>query len=389
MPREYGAVELGYLGEVLAGGQLGYRPGGFVTRFEGAFARLVGARHAVARNAATVTLVQALGLGHPGPGDEVICDPLVDFGAVAAEYFGATPRFADVHYGTFLMDAESARALVTPRTKAVVVTHLWGQCADLGALRRLCDERGLFLVEDAAHVIGATWEGRPAGSYGDVAAWAFQGTKQLGLADAGMLTTDRDDLYERLTRERAYGLNAPPFTLDLRMNELTGAVGLGQVPRAPGYVAEYTRSLETLDRAIAGCPWLRARSVSPGATQVGYWWAAIWEGDRYGLDRARFEAVCADLELGLDFGFNQTPAYNQAAFRRMALHHRRERTAAGEDGAAGEAMGAVGGSGEGSGLCPVAEDLLPRLVTCNLVEVPPAEIARRAEGLAEAVKKLA
>jgi len=381
MPREYGEVELGYLREVLASGQLGTRPGGFVSRFEAAFARLVGGRYGVARNAATVTLVQALGLCHPGAGDEVICDPLVDFGVVAAEYFGATPRFADVHYGTFLMDAGAVPALITARTKAVVVTHLWGQCADLAALRRICDRHELLLVEDTAHVIGATWEGRPAGTYGDVAAWAFQGTKQLGLADAGMLTTDRDDLYALLTRERAYGLNAPPFTLDLRMNELTGAVGLAQIPRVAGIVEEYTRSLRRLDAALDGCAWLRRREVAAGANQVGYWWAAIWEGDRHGLERARFEAVCAELDLGLDFGFNGTPAYNQEAFRRGAIHHRRERTVA----AGGDAPAAAPPAGPGP--CPVAEELIPRLVTCNLVEVPETEIARRADGLAEAVRR--
>jgi dTDP-4-amino-4,6-dideoxygalactose transaminase len=386
MPREYGEVELGYLREVLASGQLGTRPGGYVPRFEAAFARLVGSRYGVARNAATVTLVQALGLCHPGPGDEVICDPLVDFGVVAAEYFGATPRFADVDDGTFLMDAGAVPALITARTKAVVVTHLWGQCADLAALRRVCDEHGLLLVEDTAHVIGATWAGRPAGTYGDVAAWAFQGTKQLGLADAGMLTTDREDLYALLTRERAYGLNAPPFTLDLRMNELTGAVGLAQVARVPALVAEYTRSLERLDAALEGCAWLRRREVAPEANQVGYWWAAIWEGDHHGLDLARFKAVCAELDLGLDFGFNGTPAYNQAAFRREAIHHRREHTIT--DGASGADEANGGDSGEPPlGLCPVAEALIPRLVTCNLVEVPEAAIARRADGLAEAIRR--
>jgi perosamine synthetase len=381
MPRTYGEAELGYLREVLSSGHLGYRPGGSVSRFEAAFARLVGNRYAVARNAATVTLVQALGLCHPRPGDEVICDPLVDFGAVAVEYFGATPRFADVHEGTYLIDPGSVERAITPRTKAVVVTHLWGQCADLGALRRICDGAGLFLVQDTAHVVGATWEGRPAGAYGDVAAWAFQGTKQLGLADAGMLTTDREDLCQRLTGERAYGMNAPPFTLDLRMNELTGAVGLGQVPRVEGYVAEYTRSLETLDAAIAGCPWLRQREVAEGANQVGYWWAARWEGDRHGLDLGRFKEVCAALDLGLEFGFNQTPAYNQEAFRRAALHHRRERTVAGGGGA-------VEGGEQSLGLCPVAEALLPRLVTCNLVEVPRAEVERRAEGLRQAIRQM-
>jgi perosamine synthetase len=379
MPREYGDVELDYLREVLRSGELTYRPGGYVTRFEAAFAHLVGSRYAVARNSATVTLVQALGLCHPEAGCEVICDPLVDFGVVAAQYFGAVPRFADVHYGTYLIDPDAVRALITPRTKAVVVTHLWGLCAELDELRRICDAHDLFLVEDTAHVVGATWQGRPAGTYGDVAAWAFQQTKQLGLADAGLITTDRQDLYERLYSERAYGMNAPPFTLDLRMNELTGAVGLGQVARTPEYVAAYTRSLDELNRAIASCPWLKIREVPAGATPVGSWWTALWEGDHHGLDYTRFKSLCADLDLGLDFGFNQTPAYNQDTFRRAATHHRRERT-----------MSASPASPAAStlGLCPVAEDLIPRLVTTNLIEVPPAEIARRAAGLAEAIRRM-
>ena len=272
MPREYGDVELDTCARCwVAGAGLPARAG-TSSRFEAAFARLVGSRYAVARNAATVTLVQALGLCHPEAGCEVICDPLVDFGVVAAEYFGAVPRFADVRYGTYLIDPDAVRAQITPRTKALVVTHLWGQCAELAELRRICDAHGLLLVEDTAHVIGATWQGRPAGTYGDVAAWAFQRTKQLGLADAGMITTDRDDLYERLTRERAYGLNAPPFTLDLRMNELTGAVGLGQIPRVAGYVEEYTRSLDELEpgprRLRLAAPAGGGRRAQPGRLLV-------------------------------------------------------------------------------------------------------------------------
>ena len=84
--------------------------------------------------------------------------------------------------------------------------------------------------------------------------------------------------------------------------------------------------------------------MAPGANQVGYWWAAIWEGDRHGLELERFKAVCAELDLGLDFGFNGTPAYNQEAFRRGAIHHRRERTVAGRRRRTPGA-GPAGGSG--------------------------------------------
>ena len=155
MARVFDDLELGYLREVLASGKLGWAQGGMVTRFEEAFARLVGSRYAIGRNSAMTALAQAVSVSGAGTGYEVICDPIVHFGGLAALYFNAVPRFADVRRDTFLLDPEAVRATITPRTRALIVTNLWGLCAELDALRRICDEHGLFLIEDCAHVHGA------------------------------------------------------------------------------------------------------------------------------------------------------------------------------------------------------------------------------------------
>src|SRR5690348_2338335 len=131
MARVFDETELGYLKEVLDSGRLGWQDGGMVTRFEQAFADLVGARYAIGRNSAMTGLAQAVAVSGAGTGWEVLCDPIVHFGGLASLYFNAVPRFVDVRYDTFLMDPDSLRANITERSKAVMVTHLWGQCAQI------------------------------------------------------------------------------------------------------------------------------------------------------------------------------------------------------------------------------------------------------------------
>jgi perosamine synthetase len=383
--RIFDDLELGHLREVLASGRLGWASGGMVTRFEEAFAGLVGSRYAIGRNSAMTGLAQAVTVSGAGTGYEVICDPIVHFGGLAALYFNAVPRFADVRPDTFLLDPESVRANITPRTKAVIVTNLWGLCAELDELRRICDANGLFLIEDCAHVIGATWKGKHAGTYGDLGVFSFQQGKHLPTGDGGMLTTDREDLYDKIYGEWAFSGESPAFmTLNFRMNEVTAAVGLGQVQRVTGYVRQYTRGLHRLDEAIAGCPWLRARHVPAGAEQVGYIWACVWDGDRYGLDLDRFKRVCGEVGLRLNSGFAQlnVPAYHFDIFKGS--------TAYGEPDCPVRCPFYVAESEYRyrPGLCPVAEDLIPRFLRLGLVEVPDEENARRAVMLQEAIRRM-
>lgn len=379
--RIFDDLEMGYFREVLDSRQLGWAEGGMVTRFEQAFAEKVGARYAIARNSAMSALAEAVSVSGAGTGLEVICDPMVLFGAIAAIYFNAVPRFADVRRDTYLMDPASLRANITPLTRAVIVTNLWGMCAELDEIRRICDEHNLFMIEDCAHSIGATWQGQHSGTYGDFGCFSFQQGKHMTTGDGGMMTTNREDLYHKLFDEWAFGESPSFMTLNFRMNEVTGAVGLAQLQRVDGYIAEYTENLHAFNAAIEGCAWLQPRHVPAGANHVGYIWACTWEGDRAGLDLEQFKAAVKSVGLNLRFGsigrpaylfdlFNGSTAYNvpdcpvRCPFYKSDYRYR-------------------------EGLCPTAEDLMPRLISSGLVEVPPDEAKRRAELLHQAIHVMA
>jgi perosamine synthetase len=385
MARVFDDLELGYLREVLSSGRLGWQQGGMVTRFEEEFAKLVGSKYAIARNSAMTALAQAVSVSGAGTGYEVICDPIVHFGGLAALYFNAVPRFADVRYGTFNLDPDSVRANITPYTRALIVTNLWGLCAELDELRQICDEHGLFMIEDCAHTIGATWKGKHAGTYGDLGVFSFQQGKHLPTGDGGMMTTDREDLYSKIYGEWAFSGESPAFlTLNFRMNELTAAVGLGQVKKVMGYVDQYTRNLAVLNEAIAGCEWIRPREVPVEAKQVGYIWACIWEGDKHGLSYDRFKQICREIDLPIGFGFNRfdTPNYAYDIFKKSSAY-----------GVPDCPVRCPFYTAKSTyryhpGLCPVAEDLIPRLMRLGLVETPDEEVARWAEKLREAIRRM-
>lgn len=383
MARRFDEVELGYLREVLASGQLGWAEGRMVTRFEEAFAALVGARYGIARNNAMNGLAQSVAISGAGAGTEVICDPLVHFGGVATLAFNAVPRFADVRYDTYTMDVESVRRNITPLTRALIVTNFWGMPADLEALRRLCDEHRIFMIEDCAHAIGTYHRGRHAGTFGDVGVFSFQQSKHLTTGDGGMIVTDRDDIHYNLYHEWAFGGESPAFmTLNFRMNEATAAIGLGQVPRVMGYVAEYTRGLKIMNEAIAGCRWLRQRTVPEGAVQSGYIWACTWEGDKHGLSHDSFRSACREVGVPVGFGFTQKPAHHFDIFRVSTAYHQPDCPVR------CPYYTAKSDYRYHDGLTPVAADLLPRLVTCGLVEVPLPEVERRAALLQEAIRRV-
>ena len=244
MSRTFGDRELRSIREVFQSKQLGWRVGGMVTRLDEAFAAFTGARFGICRNSAMTGLAQAVAISGAGCGDEVICDPLVHFGGVAALSFNCVPRFVDVRRDTFLMDPAEVEKAITPHTKALIVTNLWGLCAELDRLQEICRRHGIFMIEDCAHVIGATWHGRHAGTYGDIGVFSFQQGKHICTGDGCVMVTDREDLHHKLYNEWAFRGESPAFlTLNFRMNELTAAVGLGQLERFPGYLAQYNKVL--------------------------------------------------------------------------------------------------------------------------------------------------
>lgn len=381
--RRFGREEQANLKAVLARGELNFAKDGMIDRFQRRFAAFTGAKIAMARSSAMSGLAEAISASGASPATEVIVDPVVHFGAVAAAFFNAVPRFADVRYDTYTMDPTSLEANITRQTRAVIVTHLWGLCAEIDTIRSVCRKHDLFLIEDCAHALGSYWKGKHAGTFGDLGVFSFQESKQLSTGDGGMLTMSSSRLAESI-RAHAFSGETPDFMcLNYRMNETTAAVGLAQLGKVRERIEGlYNVTLKIMNDAIADCRWLRQRTVPKHAVQSGYWFACTWEGDRYGLDYDTFKRLCDRHGAGLAFGFNQAAPYEFAVFRKPTLYrHPHCPTRC-------PFYTKVSAYRYRKGLCPNVERLMPRLVTMSLIFMTIAEARKKAAALRTVIERM-
>jgi len=216
--------------------------------FEATFAAHVQAKHAIAVTNATAALhlaCLALGLG---PGDEVIV-PSLTFVATAnaVRYVGATPIFADVISSDDLnISPQAIEALVNARTRAIIVVHYAGYPCDMKAILSIAKQHNLFVIEDAAHAVGSELDGRPLGTWGDVGCFSFFSNKNMTTGEGGMMTTNNDDLAQKLNRLRSHGMTSLTWdrhkghaysydVIDLgynyRIDEIRAAIGLVQLSK--------------------------------------------------------------------------------------------------------------------------------------------------------------
>ena len=231
----------GALGEVLDSGR--FVGGPPVERFEEAFAEFCGAAHAVGVASGTDAIALALRAVGAGPGTEVVtaagtCVPTV----AAIEQAGATPVLVDVGPVSRTLDPAAIEAVLTPRTRAVLPVHLYGQSADMGPILGVARARGLAVVEDAAQAHGASYRGRRAGVLGDAGAFSFYPTKNLGgLGDAGAVVTDDPRVAERVRRLAQYGeaerYRSVVSGTNSRLDALQAAILLVKLPHLGGWIA--------------------------------------------------------------------------------------------------------------------------------------------------------
>jgi dTDP-4-amino-4,6-dideoxygalactose transaminase len=178
-----------------------------VSGLEEEVARYSQSRYAIGCASGTDALILALRALGVGPGDEVVTTAYSFFASAGTVVnVGATPVFVDIDPRTYNMDPHRLEAAITPRTKAVIAVHLYGQCCDLAAVKAVCDKHRLYLIEDAAQAIGSEWEGKRAGSVGDFGCFSFFPSKNLGGAgDGGMVTAQDEALAERVRLLREHG----------------------------------------------------------------------------------------------------------------------------------------------------------------------------------------
>ena len=266
-----GEEELAAAARVLASGALAQ--GVEVAGFEDAFSAVVERRHCIAVNSGTSALHLALLANGVGPGDEVIV-PSFTFAATAnaVGLTGATPVFADIDPLTFCLDPDAAAAAVGPRTAAVMPVHLYGQPADMAALRTVGRRHGLLIVEDAAQAHAATFDGRPAGALGDAAAFSFYPTKNMTTGEGGMVVTADAAVATKVRLLRNQGMDRQYENelvgFNLRLTEVAAAIGRVQLRRLPGFTAVRRSHAETLDAAISATGAVERPHVLPGATHV-------------------------------------------------------------------------------------------------------------------------
>ena len=294
---------------VLRSGQIAQ--GARVAELEARFAAFVGTKHAVASTSGTASLhLNLLALG-VGPGDEVITSPFTFIASAnAILYVGATPVFADIHPCCYNLDPRAVEAKLTPRTKALLPVHLYGNPANMPALMEIAQRHGLAMVEDAAQAHGAAIEGRRVGSFGG-GNFSFYPTKNMTSVEGGMLTTDDDWLADRAQKFRNHGqtdrYRHELLGYNLRMSDIHAAVGLAQFDRLAAYTEARQRNARHLDEGLRGV--VETPHVRPGYTHVYHQYTVR-------IPDGRRDAVAAALrERGVGTGVHYpTPVHQQPIY---------------------------------------------------------------------------
>jgi dTDP-4-amino-4,6-dideoxygalactose transaminase len=270
-PPHLGSEEAALVAEAIASNWIA-PVGPFVDRFEDDFRRMAGAAHAVAVSSGTAALHLALHALGIGPGDEVAVSTLTFVGSVGPiVHRGATPVLIDSEPRSWNMDPELLeRALrERPAIRAVVVVHLYGQAADLDAIRAVCDRRGVPLVEDAAEAAGTTYKGRQVGNHGRVGYFSFNGNKIITTSNGGMIVTDDGDLAGHVrklstqAREPAPHYEHREIGYNYRMSNVLAAIGVAQLAKLPQRVEQRRRNFAYYQAHLAGLPGVTFMPESP------------------------------------------------------------------------------------------------------------------------------
>jgi perosamine synthetase len=276
--RTLGAEEIELVAAAIRSGTLTSTKGSFVKALENRFADLLGVKYAYACSSGSGAVHCAIAAIDPEPGDEIITTSITDMGALTPIlYQGAIPVFADVDSNTWNVTAATIAKCITDRTKAIIVTHLFGNPCDMTEIMALADRHGIPVIEDCAQSFLATHHGRSMGTLGAVGCFSLQQGKHITTGEGGLVTTNDDALARRifLFINKAFGYGDPQpdhyfIALNGRMNELTGAVALAQLGKLPEIVANRQAAAAKMTAKLQGLAGIQVPQINTGNTHV-YW----------------------------------------------------------------------------------------------------------------------
>ncbi len=365
-----------YLREVVEYGFGNSSGPGMTGRFERAFAKRLGAKYAIAHCNGTATMHSCLAAAGVKPGDEVITTPLT---AAATAYCilhqGAIPVFADIDRKTFNIDPKSIREKITPLTKAIIPVHLYGLPAEMDEIMAIAKEHNLAVIEDSAECFLSTYKGKMVGTIGHFGSFSLQASKHITSGDGGIVTTNDEAMATAVRKFSCFGYHTltsksggiipkkergNPTSLrhasmgwNYRMSDLQGAVALEQTERMDELVNKRKEIGEMLKEAVKGCEWLTPQFTPDGLVNSYWTFVCVFEEKLAGCTWQEFREKF--YSLGGDFFYGAWQlTYNEPIFQ--------ERKFLGGFFPIDSEIYKGTKQRYEPGLCPVAEELQPKLM---------------------------
>lgn len=311
-----------YLAECIDTGWISSE-GQFVQRLEEGMAQRVGRNYGVAVCNGSVALEVAMAALRLGAGDEVILPSFTIISCAAAIVrAGATPVVVDANPETWNMDAEQVAASITPRTRAIMVVHIYGLPVDMDPILALAEKHGLKIIEDAAEMHGQTYNGRPCGSFGEISTFSFYPNKHVTTGEGGMVLTDDPALAERCRSLRNLCFQKKRFVHEelgwnFRMSNLQAALGVAQLERLDEFVERKRRMGRRYSELLANLPGLQLPLERTDYAENIYWVYGVVLKDEVSFDAEEAMKRLAAEGVGTRPFF--WPMHEQPVLHKMAL----------------------------------------------------------------------
>lgn len=296
--------------------------GEFNRRFEADYAKLCGVKHAVAVSSGTSAIEIALRVSGLKSGDEVLV-PTNTFSATAAVVVmvGGKPVFTDIDAESLCIDAENVHKYLTKKTKAVIAVHIGGLvCPEIKAIREICEDHRIQLVEDAAHAQGSVLDQKPAGSFGEAGCFSFYPTKIMTTGEGGIITTDAADLAHkaRILRDQGKESFSSNIIVEIgynwRMNEISAAIGLTQLRRLPSFIKHRNEIARYFNEKLSKMSGFRPLRIPGNAVSNYYKYVAFLAPE---IQRDRFKQTLREKGVRPSGEVYWPPLHMEPLYKRM------------------------------------------------------------------------